>query len=774
MLSQHELASIDKLALRLRKIGLLYEHAHSRHFRTGQPSPSTPSGMGHNDLAYCYQQVPDIFFRADFSLENASHFQQTLALFGGAGTQGTSGGGTADMTPDRLSAYLDLVEIALLRQIWCQSPAFFRALDDVRGLQATVSSTTIQLQAFRKHIQATDTSIAENALSIPRLSRRQKNLQSVHATCQCLKQLLAGKQTLFLLLEMEDYITAQMVIKELLQVYKQQAGVAALRSFGDDLVEWEEMIHVILIKQFVSLALQSPDIRPFLSILIASHQLPRALESYGGRLGDSIKVIIRTCVNEYSTTDAEPEASPADMPFQQRIKDMPVDSFLACLVLCYDQLIVTVNTAYALHAVLTADPPAGDAGDPSDAGDAGTGYGSEEGPVSVEIRLQSSAILKAAVDLIQKSIAQILNVRKDGKLSDAQMKALYNDAMGFVNKMEAHTAQLFTLRQAVLAVYKHFLDTQHEGNKHLLVDVLDNERWIPCDIHADKQMMINRLLAGQLMLSTAAPTSAASTSSATSTSSAAVPKVKQTRPVLVEGVEYHVAYSIIKLLDIVLSYLDIITVTSSPNLLADVVNKIVEMVRLFNNRCKQLVLGAQAIQSTKLKSITAKHLAITAMSLSFFILLLPHLRAVIVMQNNKIVLVEMDRISSELIDHQHQLMNKFLSIVSDMMDNASSQLLPEGISEYFEDVTKNTLTLHKVLNSILPRNAMEDVFLGIFQMINRKISMHFEDITPSTSNRQRILDEMSHFVITLSKLKYVDTTILTGQLEEQFRKKYAR
>ena len=44
---------------------------------------------------------------------------------------------------DVLSYYLDLVEVALLRQIWLRSPAFFRALDDIKGLQYQVSRVVL-------------------------------------------------------------------------------------------------------------------------------------------------------------------------------------------------------------------------------------------------------------------------------------------------------------------------------------------------------------------------------------------------------------------------------------------------------------------------------------------------------------------------------------------------------------------------------------------------------------------------------------------------------
>lgn len=36
-----------------------------------------------------------------------------------------------------------MVEVALLKQIWTRSPAFFRTLDDIKGLQGQVQSTIV-------------------------------------------------------------------------------------------------------------------------------------------------------------------------------------------------------------------------------------------------------------------------------------------------------------------------------------------------------------------------------------------------------------------------------------------------------------------------------------------------------------------------------------------------------------------------------------------------------------------------------------------------------
>jgi hypothetical protein len=116
-----------------------------------------------DELRVCYKEVPDLFFRPDFSLLSPEIFNQTLLIKDAAGAEGTVSAakgkqlskngrsystedvlevmqrqGLDGRSHDVLSYYLDLVEVALLRQIWMRAPAFFRALDDIKGLQFQV------------------------------------------------------------------------------------------------------------------------------------------------------------------------------------------------------------------------------------------------------------------------------------------------------------------------------------------------------------------------------------------------------------------------------------------------------------------------------------------------------------------------------------------------------------------------------------------------------------------------------------------------------------
>jgi len=268
-------------------------------------------------------------------------------------------------------------------------------------------------------------------------------------------------------------------------------------------------------------------------------------------------------------------------------------------------------------------------------------------------------------------------------------------------------------------------------------------------------------------------------------------KEKEVRAAVIESVEYRVVWSVMLLSEIIFIYLDI-AFNFSP-VTTDVINKIVEVLRLFNTRTKQLVLGAQAIQSAaRLKTISAKHLAITGQSLGVMIAQLPHIRTALLAQipsKHHLLLTELDRITQEYSDHHSLIVAKFVNIVSDFVDASaqqlrifdwdystkqSSQQQQQQPCKYFEEVSNNISTLHRVLVTILPPTQMQEIFSRVLALLNRKIPIHFEDVMPTTNaGRQRILDEVSHLVTSFSRFKYVDITTTTITLEDTFHRRYA-
>jgi len=179
------------------------------------------------------------------------------------------------------------------------------------------------------------------------------------------------------------------------------------------------------------------------------------------------------------------------------------------------------------------------------------------------------------------------------------------------------------------------------------------------------------------------------------------------------------------------------------SLASNVVGKVSELLRLFNSRSTQLVLGAGAIHSAaRLKSINAKHLSLVTQCLGMIIALLPHVRAALMAQlphKQHTLLTDLDKIKKEYADHNENVLNKFVSIIGGIVEHGlakhiggtnfdaraeDSKLTTEnGVTccVFLEGVLTNTRKMHQVLSALLPPEHLQDVFSRIFAFIDQKI-----------------------------------------------------
>lgn len=568
-------------------------------------------------------------------------------------------------------------------------------------------------------------------------------------------------------------------------------------------------------------------------------------------------------------------SSTQGVAYVQRIKEMSTDSFLSCVTMCYEHLRISLSNARQFHqhfvlyltseCVLDSDTAGQGLGGKamrhqvsleeeydlpslsttfSSAKNTVEGTGeecgedtedqpSEKKPLLTSEELQrylslSSACLLQSVEIIQKTLLQFFSLRKENtaKFPLIKMQQYWQQTLSFAAFLEemltvpasasttsskSSAPSAYLLRQGLLSHTRLFLDHFHELQKSKLVNCLDHERWIACDIPRTKQVEITDFLAGKTYHRNTSP------SIATSDTESSKEHRKESTTVscvLIDQKEFKIVWSVLLLQDMFTDYLSLFTYFPT-SLVVDVVQKITELCKLFHLRTKQLILGAQAIQSAaRLKSISAKHLAMTAQSLHFLVTILPYLRAFILSLTSSsssmnpsstvtVLLVEFDRVYQDLQDHHSALLLKFVHMISEMMEfnhkklvsmqwdmlstppapssssSSSSSTISNGGAtgcEYLEELAKNITTLHKVLLNILPADQIHDVFSRILGLIGRKLPQYFENIMPSTSlGKQRIVDEVAHMIVALSRLKHLSEEEIEQvfvPLEEWFRHRY--
>jgi hypothetical protein len=139
------------------------------------------------EVAFCFASVPELYFHPDFSIRNPETFQLILRNEERQQEIQLSNEALVDETPSKsskpkrsqedqtLTNYLDLVEVALLRQIMTKSPAFFRALDDIYDLQSMVSRAATRVIHIRRHLRDFDNSLTSGPMRLTKLEQRRVN-----------------------------------------------------------------------------------------------------------------------------------------------------------------------------------------------------------------------------------------------------------------------------------------------------------------------------------------------------------------------------------------------------------------------------------------------------------------------------------------------------------------------------------------------------------------------------------------------------------------------
>lgn len=274
----------------------------------------------------------------------------------------------------------------------------------------------------------------------------------------------------------------------------------------------------------------------------------------------------------------------------------------------------------------------------------------------------------------------------------------------------------------------------------------------------------------------------------------------------VEGIHYKVVWSCLLLLEMVMD--DVACAAHFQTLAANVVSKVAELLRLFNARSTQLVLGAGAIHSAaRLKSINAKHLAIVTQCIALVLAILPHLRAALMAQlpaKQHALLCELDKIKADYKAHGEKILSKLVSIIGGIVEHSlapriantdfdvrvkdigkrtapTSDAAKVECCQFLDNVITNTRKMHQVLHVMLPAELLRDVFSRIFAYLDHKVPSLFKAAAtaeqtpfsmPATDDgKLQMIEEVAYMARTLNGLpgvqpwNFTATKVLEQELD---------
>ena len=149
--------------------------------------------------------VPQVYFDPDFHLENPRTFdivserseivRPPSGANGATPTTGTSGRkalATNAILQEKLSWYMDTVEVHLISSISTASTSFFAALGSLRDLHMEASASVANIQALRADLARLDESMAVGGLKVVAMRRRRENVRKLYDAVQQLRDVVDG------------------------------------------------------------------------------------------------------------------------------------------------------------------------------------------------------------------------------------------------------------------------------------------------------------------------------------------------------------------------------------------------------------------------------------------------------------------------------------------------------------------------------------------------------------------------------------------------------
>lgn len=395
--------------------------------------------------------------------------------------------------------------------------------------------------------------------------------------------------------------------------------------------------------------------------------------------------------------------------------------------------------------------------------------------------LDVSSLLDQLVDVAQTQMTKILNVRREQTLRLPLVEFLRYFSLNrlFADECEVVSGRPGTaLKATVNGHIKDFAARLGETKRQALAEGMDADQWDAADFGEDENQALQRIVesstkdaevwikqnkinsrdvddfpadAAKHKMNGIKPDSNLPNEQVSSSN----PKDKIRRAVVDEE-KFTLPHSAIIVVYGIEEFENFVAVIPSMN--QDIASITLDYLKLFSSRLYQLILGTGATKSAGLKNITTKHLALAFQALSFISALIPYIREFVRRQPSPSagLLVEFDKVKRLYQEHQTGIQEKLVEIMTgrsrthvsamkklnwdanDNDDGNGRSISRSGVNAYMETLTKETMTLHRVLSKHLPDVAIQMVMEPIFANYRLQWGHAFQEIPiPTKEGKER-------------------------------------
>ncbi|KAF2675682.1 Vps54-domain-containing protein [Lentithecium fluviatile CBS 122367] len=840
--------------------------------------------------------IPNVYFDENFHLENPRTFdivsersEVVRPVRTKSGDDINSANGSLDaiqptgrkalatnaILQEKLSWYMDTVEVHLISSISTASTSFFAALGSLRQLQSEASESVQQIKTLREDLERLDQQMAIGGLKIVDMKRRRENLRRLTDATDQLQAVIIGlshcdeivdrgelesgmnrletiERLILGTLDTTDAATTSWIdtrcpstiidlrslraldgVAEGIQQLKFRIGAGFEARFLNTLLTdlRDHMKNVPsrdTVQRWVTTSQRSrgdhqrfkstlpaylsttPEFRSRLRAsligLSGSNFTNQASASFRDAIVREMKMIIRKYLPSSTDEDAESMTSVSTRGgrgYSQQDKNSilarnlramdPADAEEFFTNIFTDigeairRLSVQVKVLLDVTSGVSTPPPSGGGfrspprspymGSIDSSIDPMTYAGTNGLQEELMQALDLSSLLGQAVDAAQTQATKLLKVRSEAttQLPLDRFLRYFNLCRLFADECEAVSGRSGAALKGVVNTHiTDFVAKFGDIEKQELAKAMDSDRWEPKDFDQHDKEVLARILTGMTsdpaewmqtgsLLDEAKIDAAPNGTSATNGTSAEKDKAKNPAPAIVDEERYIISSSStvvirgIERFEILLSVM--------PSMSAEVSTTLCDYIKLFNSRLCQLILGAGAMHSAGLKNINTKHLAIASQTLSFVIAILPYIRECARRRasGNKPALGEFDNVKRLLHDQQQSIHEKLIDIMSNRAtvhvrnlkkiewDNEAE--VKKEVSPNMETLTKETVTLHKVINKYLHEIQVRMIMAPVFESYREQVGKVLKEATVKTApGKQRLLRDAKLFDAKLGQI----------------------
>jgi vacuolar protein sorting-associated protein 54 len=255
------------------------------------------SGSPHQRDLPMLENVTSIFFEDDFYLENPRTFDMVCEGADIIGNQSRNSNhpspiSTNSILQEKLSYYLDTVEVHLLQEIENRSSSFFEALSNLQALHQQTLGCVSQIHTIRTKMKQLEKTECKDGLDVIRLQVKKRNLERLFTAISTIKDIVSVQPMIQILLGHGDYFGALDLIHETRLTLQHQdeqevdwRSIKALVNLSTQLDEMEKAVAAMMQHDFLSMILS--DLSSFNDGLKMDHISASFLSaSHGGDLDD--------------------------------------------------------------------------------------------------------------------------------------------------------------------------------------------------------------------------------------------------------------------------------------------------------------------------------------------------------------------------------------------------------------------------------------------------------------------------------------------------------